>query len=612
MATTYALLIGIEDYSMLDRSAGNPQGTSDLRGARNDVHAMAMLVRTMDIPAENIRVLSSPLMGPNDFDAVAMALNPAQNMNMVDATFGYASRQEILSGISWLAEKLAEDEHAQGVLYFSGHSILTQDGHPCLAPADTILDAPRIGPIDPAAPDAIDRYVMLTAGLVPMAKMLKSRNVSDIMGFLGQLYSGEDLGDPGWLHHCAAQVCPEITEEDVITFMQTLSNLNPTEDIEINMEIVAGWLGHLRESIHSIEQLESLVSGDPLAEASKFGSLISFNKAFYAALREVPEDRNVHVLLETCMEGRPNDYYSHRGLPLAHGNIVMLSSCHIGQFSERAVFNNRWHGAFTWAVSTLLSQTPVFVAREGRSFTTVYDGFEDKLRRLLRLMGFAQEPGIWAQPAQRNWRVFGAMAGEWRKRDILQPRRVREEVDAGTTGQIYKIVDEGGSSSSTAAGWLVVTASSGVPTGWAGGREYWFWAGADYLADGTSFKLVCPDAGYTSTSLEDWINHVNQNQSANLSPSSADIQYGSQSFSTGNPAQPLSGYFKIRKNSNDVAAMKKVTGKLVWQQPSAGGARLAFAPANQIVLAASKEIAFDYTPGSVPAGLTGKKAEDII
>ncbi len=159
MSKTFALLIGVQDYALLDRSTHHPQGSRDLSGALNDLSSMAMLVRMMGVEASHVRILSTPRMGPNDFAAVAMGRDPIQNMNMADAAFGFADKQSIVDGLTWLADQLQAHRDAQAIVYFSGHTVVTQAGHPCLAAADTQRQHPQAGGEDVADPRAVQTYL---------------------------------------------------------------------------------------------------------------------------------------------------------------------------------------------------------------------------------------------------------------------------------------------------------------------------------------------------------------------------------------------------------------------------------------------------------------------
>jgi hypothetical protein len=604
MSTTFALIIGIDSYSLLDHSLGAARGHSDLRGARNDVHSMAMLVRMMEVPSKNIRVLSDPLMSPNDFASVAMGRSPLQPMDMIDADFRGASRQEILDGLAWLSAQVRAHDDAQGIIYFSGHSVLTASGHPCLCPADVQVGAGEASSIDTTHPDVIGWYLWHTLGLKPLARLLGTRDAGRIAELAAHLDAQPDrLDDPReGLREAAALLGIKLSEADLTGFIQNLSNVGEgTAPVESD-DRVRDWLKLLKQL--SASTIDLLLSGDPLAADAGVDNLISFNRAFFSELRDTPEDRNVHIILDTCMQGTPHSYYSGTGIPLAHGGMVMMSSCLPGQSSERAVFDNRWHGAFTWGLVSLLSQTPVFIAEEGRSFTTTYEKFNANLQRLLKMFGFEQNSGVWAQPAQQQWRVFGTTAGKWRKRSLIPPVRVEEEIDAGTTGSIYQINDLSGGR----LGFLI--RPQHTYQSWQAGQEYWVWDGVKFPS---GFKLVRP-AGSAST-FEGWIDAINPQFGG-----PGMVAYSSQVFSSGSP--PINNFYKVTgKPANQVlcAIQRAVLGSnltLTWR-PAVGcpmlGNRISFMPAAQVVLQPGQEIWFEDTPGPpVGISLQEKVAEDTF
>jgi len=117
-----ALLIGVDDYSLYDASAGNAPGTSDLQGGRNDVRAWLRLCKEIGIGT--IRVLTSP--------AIELA-EPGVECRE-------ATAQEIREGVAWLAEQLGgiwvEPGPPLGVLVFSGHGDQTSNEGLVLCPAD--------------------------------------------------------------------------------------------------------------------------------------------------------------------------------------------------------------------------------------------------------------------------------------------------------------------------------------------------------------------------------------------------------------------------------------------------------------------------------------------
>src|SRR5262245_1396125 len=106
----YALIIGVGDYSAFDASMNQPAGTSDLAGSTNDARALFAMCRLLRIPAENIRVLASPRLRPEDLGDGATAAN-----------LGDATHDAILDGARWLASKLDGPSRPTGILTWSGH-----------------------------------------------------------------------------------------------------------------------------------------------------------------------------------------------------------------------------------------------------------------------------------------------------------------------------------------------------------------------------------------------------------------------------------------------------------------------------------------------------------
>lgn len=128
VSRAFALLVGIDDYSAYDASAGNPAGTSDLPAGKNDVRAAYRLCRALGIEAENIHVLTSPKLAAGE-------LGPG----VVPGYAGEATRAEIAAQVAWLAKALSHEPGAGdapvGLLAYSGHGDFL-DGHLALCPSD--------------------------------------------------------------------------------------------------------------------------------------------------------------------------------------------------------------------------------------------------------------------------------------------------------------------------------------------------------------------------------------------------------------------------------------------------------------------------------------------
>jgi hypothetical protein len=130
MFNNYALLIGVEDYSAYDTSAGHPGGTSSVSGALNDARSFFRECLAMGISPERIRVLTSPRLKPEDLGPGAIAAN-----------IGDATRESILAGITWLEEQLGADKTpVEGLLTFSGHGLRTHGVALCPSDVDASLE----------------------------------------------------------------------------------------------------------------------------------------------------------------------------------------------------------------------------------------------------------------------------------------------------------------------------------------------------------------------------------------------------------------------------------------------------------------------------------------
>ncbi len=108
-SNTFALIVGVDDYSTFDASMGSGRGTSDLKGARNDARSWLALCDYFLVPPENVRVLTGPVL---DESEVAEGV-----------TRGLADAAGIQAGLDWLAEELGADANAAGVVFLGGHAI---------------------------------------------------------------------------------------------------------------------------------------------------------------------------------------------------------------------------------------------------------------------------------------------------------------------------------------------------------------------------------------------------------------------------------------------------------------------------------------------------------
>ncbi len=119
-----AVLIGVHDYSLYDRAAGLPPGTSDLMGTSADAREWAALAKGLGAEKADIRVLSSDAVEGGDRGRKARP----------------PTRANILAACGWLRERLVGSPHARGLLVFAGHGAVDEKGDPVLCPADVRPD----------------------------------------------------------------------------------------------------------------------------------------------------------------------------------------------------------------------------------------------------------------------------------------------------------------------------------------------------------------------------------------------------------------------------------------------------------------------------------------
>lgn len=119
-----ALFVGVADYSAFDVSIGDAPGASDLSGALADALAFYRICRELEIPAENMRILTSPRLD-------------AKKEGIPAACLGDATRASILDGLAWLAGRLSAEGRPPGLFTYSGHGDTLEGQGLVICPSDT-------------------------------------------------------------------------------------------------------------------------------------------------------------------------------------------------------------------------------------------------------------------------------------------------------------------------------------------------------------------------------------------------------------------------------------------------------------------------------------------
>jgi hypothetical protein len=479
---TFALLIGVTDYTRFDLSADKRPGTSDLQGCLDDVVSFATLARAMGVCDEDMVVLTTPKLNANAFPGIAPGWTPHPTTTMVDAFFDYADHSNVRGALQWLADKLQSTPGSRGLLYFSGHSAwITRDG----------ASAPALCPSDAT------------------------------------------VGVGGDVHHA-------ITYDEVM--------------------------------------------------------------ATFAGL---PDDQPLNLVLDTCLEEGSTRTLTQTGTPPADYRFalrprdVLLAASQMGEPAFSSVFDGRWHGAFTWALATVLGQRPVSMSANGRFFELSYAALLRRIGRFLDELGVSQQPALWsaqtagAQPVapRGEWPVFGYPT--WQVQARLMPSRAKAEVTGGAAGWGYRIKDSAGAG----IGWLIVTRAwtSEVPTTQIGnqtftnGRDHWFLDSGSFPTGAFALeKLFEPKCNAEGEVIN--VNTLEVSVPTLPAPSSATFMTSSKTFNVGTGASGLSMsgtgfriYTLSGSTQTDVGYIAPGSGQLDWHQlkPGSGSGVAALAPGAQ-------------------------------
>lgn len=128
---SFALLIGVDDYSAYD-----PE--QNLRGSVNDVAAWQRICHAIGMKPENVHIL-----GTKTFEDGAVKNEHWSNRFGEVSPVREATRENLLAEVKWLADKLASGG-VPGLLTYSGHGDITDQGELALCPSDVKKDGASI------------------------------------------------------------------------------------------------------------------------------------------------------------------------------------------------------------------------------------------------------------------------------------------------------------------------------------------------------------------------------------------------------------------------------------------------------------------------------------
>ncbi len=343
---TYVLIVGVDCYPDVPHRAGQFAAENQLPGTLNNVRDMIRSIGTMDIPAENFRVLTGQ--GPDwkGLPRIARGRGDFATVALPEHVLHGATREDIQIGLQWLRAQLEAHPGAQGIIYYSGHSAVTAAGHPCLVPTDA--RPRRAAQAGSASGMGVDEYQDWSRLLWAMSAtwrdvdaalgvvdgwLLADRDVARLVALvtaLGEDAAGQAAGPRAWLqrHLSVLQVC--VREAGIAQFLPAWPDANDQRYGGLASKMLAAvvpWRaeveaagGEWRSAVSS--RLAMILQSDPFAEDDELDGLLSFPRAFYDPFVGLPETSRVHIVAESCLKPRDggfiHPYYATRGMVGQH------------------------------------------------------------------------------------------------------------------------------------------------------------------------------------------------------------------------------------------------------------------------------------------------------
>jgi hypothetical protein len=345
----HAVLIGVDDYSTYDAT-----NKHNLLGCVNDVRAFWDVCVTSGFAPENIHVLTNPPLDPAEVGGLPENFKPATRANIL-------AEQEALVTL------LRTDARAVGLLVYSGHGSWidnASDDSAVICPSDFWMDLARPN-------NEIPVHALWKGGGSNLTVVLDCCH----SGGRDRLASHPiTLRDPHRKHlpmtraheHAHAQA-PGAIQGDMPSEVVQLKVDSPNQGTPDQTPPPKGV---------NLEAFKPLHVEDLAAEG-----LLPIGTAMSLTL-------TARVLTEHDLKHSP---YRHteRGL----GGARVLAACDIQEAAYQAEFAGRFHGAFTWALTSTVGQWQVEEAPDGAIRTTIGCGAVKRhVASLLKVFTFKQTP----------------------------------------------------------------------------------------------------------------------------------------------------------------------------------------------------------------------------
>jgi len=351
----YAVLIGVDDYSIYDAT-----NKHNLLGCVNDVRAFWDVCVTSGFAPENIHVLSNPPIDPAELGGLA------QN-------FQTATRSNILAQRSALVARLRADERAIGLLVYSGHGAWIDDASESSAvicPSDFWMDMGRPN------------------NEIPVQTLWNGAG-SNLTVVLDCCHSGARSRKASY----------PITPRD-----PHRKHL-PTGRAQAHLEGPPKATSDL-PAVHQGTSSASKKAPLPTDQAAKVFSPLDAKQLATMGLLPIGSALPL-ALTSRALTAVDLAYSPYRRVERATRGPRILAACDVQHAAYQAEFAGRFHGAFTWAVTSTVGQWRVEEAADGAIRATIGCGAVQRhAQSLLQVFKFQQTPMLHPASAE-NLPFFG-------------------------------------------------------------------------------------------------------------------------------------------------------------------------------------------------------------
>jgi hypothetical protein len=356
----HAVLIGVDDYSTYDAT-----NKHNLLGCINDVRAFWDVCVTSGFAPENIHVLTNPPIDPAELGGLP------QN-------FQTATRGNILAQQETLLARLRADSRAVGLLVYSGHGAWIDDASESSAvicPSDFWMDAGRPN------------------NDIPVHKLWHGAG-SNLTVVLDCCHSG------GRSRQASHPITPRDPHRKHL----------PTGRAQAHHEAHSESTGNLPGRVSQSKTASPLQGSPARGLPARGDDPEAFHPVGARALAQVgllPIGSAVPLTLTTRALTKADLAHSPYRNAARVTSARILAACDIHESAHQAEFAGRFHGAFTWAVTSTVGQWLVEEASDGAIRSTIGCGSVQRYATsLLQVFAFRQTP-VLHPPSAAGLPFFG-------------------------------------------------------------------------------------------------------------------------------------------------------------------------------------------------------------